>query len=128
MKKGWNNMTAYEQTVWYGEATKGAYNYTDLNRVESAVAELAVLFDLTLKTKTNWSMWDVPTTADMTRYLGNVAKIREHCSSVPNLPAIPSSMNKLTYKSANNIEKILTIAYQVADRVIRSGEIYSGEV
>ena len=126
--KGWASLTAYERTVWYADAAKGAYNYTDLNRVETAVAELAPLFGMNLETKTDWGMWDIPREADMKRYLGNVAKIREHCGCVPNLPILPDTMNEFTYQSANNIEKILIIAYEVVDRPIRSGEIYSGEV
>ena len=36
------------------QATKGAYNYSDLNRVERAVAEISDLGGLGLVTKTNW--------------------------------------------------------------------------
>lgn len=90
-------------------ATKGAYNYSDLNRVERAVAEISDIEDLGLVTKTNWTMWDVPTSSDMNRYLGNIGVLRVHYSS--NIP-LPDSMENLTYETANNIEKIILAAYE----------------
>ena len=90
-------------------ATKGAYNYSDLNRVERAVEEISDRAGLNLNTKTDWHMWDIPKVADMNRYLGNVAAIRNHFSITT---SIPTSMNNLTYEQANNIELILSEAYQ----------------
>lgn len=126
--RGWANMTADEQAAWYDDVVKGAYNYTDLNRVEAAVGIVAGILGLSLTTKTNWTMWDKPTQSEMSRYLGNVAKIRERCSSVPNLPTLPGSMDNLNYKDANNIELVLLLAYEHIETSIQSGEIYSGEV
>lgn len=132
LKKPWTSMTASEQEAWYGEAAKGAYNYTDLNRVETAVGVLSDMLDLNLETKTNWTIWDRPTRGEMDRYLGNVAKIRNMCLSVPNIPTLPSSMDNLNYNDANNIELVLLLAYEtyrlVSAAWIRSGEVYSGEV
>lgn len=154
-KKSWSSMTASEQSVWYGEAAKGAYNYTDLNRVEAAVAELAEMLGMTLTTKTDWTLWDVPVASEMERYLGNVVAIRDACPGSPTFPEIPASMSGLTYEGANNIEKVLMLAYQSikenehecvlgkfvlgkctligttsenTDSSIRSGDIYCGEV
>ena len=90
-------------------ATKGAYNYSDLNRVERAVAEISDRAGLNLITKTDWTMWDIPKVSDMSRYLGNIAAIRNHFSINTN---IPPSMNNLTYEGANNIELILSEAYK----------------
>lgn len=92
-------------------ATKGAYNYSDLNRVERAVEEISDLAGLGLVTKTDWAMWDIPRASDMTRYLGNIRSIKNKYNI--NI-ALPDSMNHLTYETANNIEKILLAAYQSA--------------
>lgn len=92
-------------------ATKGAYNYSDLNRVERAVAEISELAGLNLSTKTDWTMWDVPIEAEMTRYLSNVRYIKTVFGIDTSLP---ETMNNLNYESANNIEKILQVAYQAA--------------
>lgn len=94
------------------EATKGAYNYSDLNRVERAVAELSDMLGLGLVTKTDWGMWDIPTAWDMERYLGNVVILRQQIEAETTVPALPLSMNKLTYTDANNIELILSAVYE----------------
>lgn len=94
-------------------ATKGAYNYSDLNRVERAVEEIAELAGLSLVTKTNWTMWDIPTDADMTRYLNNIRTLRGLVADVSAVPQVPTTMNKLTYTTANNIEKIILAVAQV---------------
>lgn len=93
-------------------ATKGAYNYSDLNRVERAVAEISDLGNLGLQTKTDWKMWDIPTESEMNRYLGNIATIRSRYANNSDVPLAPSSMNQLTYSGANNIETILNAAYE----------------
>lgn len=85
-------------------ATKGAYNFSDLNRVERAVAEISSLENLKLTTKTNWGMWDVPTVSDMNRYLSNVKAIRTYAESSIELP---DTMDNLTYTYANNIERVI---------------------
>lgn len=90
-------------------ATKGAYNYSDLNRVERAVAEISDRASLGLETKTNWTMWDVPTETDMIRYLGNIVTIKGRFAIDIN---VPTSMNNFTYEHANNIELILSAAYE----------------
>ena len=94
------------------QATKGAYNYSDLNRVERAVMEISDLGNLGLVTKTDWNMWDIPTESDMSRYLGNIATIRSRYANAGDVPLVPISMSQLTYSDANNIESILNIAYE----------------
>ena len=91
-------------------ATKGAYNYSDLNRVERAVAEISDLAGLGLTTKTDWNMWDIPSLSEMNRYLGNIAIIRALLTD-NSVPVALTSMNNLTYSGANNIELILSAAY-----------------
>lgn len=117
-QKSWDDMTAYERKVWYDEVAKGAYNYTDLNRVESTVVELAETYGLTLTTKTDWGLWDIPVAADMERYLGNVVAIRDAVLALDRtvkFPTLPDNMNYLTYEGANNIEMVLEIAYHCSN-------------
>lgn len=118
---------------------KGVYSYEDLNRVETAVGEISALFPildigLNLETKTDWGLPGVfslpawPVASQMQRYLGNVSAIKSSFGlSVP----LPSSMEKLTWSGANNIEKTLQTAMNRASATISSfrysGEIYSGE-
>lgn len=110
--KGWNNMTEAEKAEWYGTAMRGAYNYSDLNRVESAVAELSAFLEMRLTTKTNWGMWDFPTQTDMRRYVSNLQAVKERYSSSVQ---IPDAVDGFTYESANNIEKMLSETCAVMD-------------
>ena len=113
---------------------KGVYSYTDLNRVETAVKLISDTMSLGLTTKTNWSLpaafnareW--PVESQMKRYLANVAAVRRHFGiTYP----IPSTMDRLTWQGANNIELILKKAMASVDGVIEayrySGEFYAGE-
>ena len=108
--------------------TKGAYNYSDLNRVERVVAELSDKLNLNLVTKTDWRMWDVPTVSDMERYLYNVSVVRHVCLNKDILPTLPTSMRKLLYHDANNIEKILLAGFEKSNAEYRTGDLFCGEV
>lgn len=127
-RKGWVNLTDDEKEQWATEASKGAYNHTDLNRVEAAVEKLAENLELVLTTKTDWTLWDVPTQDEMSRYLSNVVAIRDACPIEMSFPTLPSSMNELTYETANNIEMVLLLVYGSTSVFARSGELYCGEV
>lgn len=88
-------------------ATKGAYNYSDLNRVEMVVEELSERWGLGLVTKTDWGIWDVPTRSDMTRYRDNLVAIENHLMLGDTMGDIPPDLSKLTYTHANMIEQFL---------------------
>lgn len=107
------------------EATKGAYNFSDLNRVELAVKEIADILGVSLSTKTNWTIWDVPTKTQLDRYLGNVRRIQELCGENT---VLPENINKLTYSVANEIEAVLLRCRNIAERLPRCGEPFCGEV
>lgn len=118
---------------------KGVYSYTDLNRVESSVAQIseeitALGYSLILQTKTDWglpgdyspSSW--PVESQMKRYLKNVEDIRR---TFVISTGIPKSMEKLDWNGANNIEKVLETAFERISGIKQSfrysGEIYAGE-
>ncbi len=109
------------------KATKGAYNYSDLNRVEQLVAEISESLRLGLVTRT-WDIQDVPSVADMTRYLTNIATIRKVLPNKDQNHSLPEAMQNLTYMTANNIEKILLAAIKYQKGVYRTGELFCGEV
>lgn len=135
--KGWAAMTAAERTEWRGEM-KGRYAYTDMNRVETAVQELSEklykegCLAAPLTVKTDWDLWDVPTLADMTRYLGNITAIRNAVTVYPTTPKAPSVNQGFDFNVANDIEKIIedvnfVLEAWAASRYY-SGELYAGEV
>jgi len=99
------------------DRTAGAkYNYTDLNRVESAFVylrdslngEFGVALNLTIKT--DWVRADLGqlgAQALMEQYRQNVVAIRGAITQMAETPATPDSMRFLTVQEVNDIEKIL---------------------
>lgn len=131
---GWENMSSAQRAEFLAPM-KGAYNYSDLNRVGNAVLFLedflndvqsvldahrasngvapdsfwnATWGQLSLSVKTDWNMSDIPTLAQMTVYLQNVNAVTGCISITRN---IPSSMDRLTVYGANEIEKALEAEY-----------------
>lgn len=115
------------------------YEYTDLNRVESAVAEIAAMFPqlgitAEIHAKTDWGLpgdftsnsW--PVAGQMARYLSNIEKIK---TLFPNSVILPETMDALTWTGANNIEKVLQIAFEriggIQNAYRYSGELFAGE-
>lgn len=116
---------------------KGAYNYTDLNRVGQWVAYLTErlagigLFPTTVA-KDDWTEADYVDAASLAYYLDDLAKIRSALAVPSTTPALPESMDALNYTKANNIETILGVVNTLIDNTkqsfVYSGEPYAGEV
>lgn len=116
---------------------KGAYNYTDLNRVGQWVAYLTErlagigLFPVTVA-KDDWTEADYVDAASLAYYLDDLAKIRSALAVPSTTPALPESMDALNYTKANNIETILGVVNTLIDNTkqafVYSGEPYAGEV
>ncbi len=118
--------TDAERSEWMA-GMKGAYNYSDWNRVENAVSEIASMLGVSLETVTTWNDKSTFKETDVNRYLGNIRKLRTICQGMANTPATPESINHMTYKTANNIEKILVDMETVIYSWTRCGEVYCGE-
>ena len=125
--KGWNNLTDEERDEWR-TGMKGAYNYTDLTRVESAVEELASRLGLTVTVNKTWSTSSPLTANEMSRFLENLHTLRNSGKILANTPAVPASMAGLTYKTANDIEQILTDIELFLESQTLCGEVFCGEV
>jgi hypothetical protein len=134
IKKGLNGMTEEEKNQFL-TGLKGAYNYTDFNRLESAVEYLTQriidipeeieylkeilgvssddIFDVAynkddyneIETKTDWKISDILTKNDRQRYLQNIILILNSLDLLPN--NFPQSLENLTHSSANVIETSL---------------------
>lgn len=115
------------------------YEYSDLNRVESAVREIYEMFPElgisdALETKTNWgfpgnfTIAEWPVESQMVRYLGNVKRLKE---IFPSKIMLPETMDSLTWTGANNIEKLLQEVFariRGIKQIYRySGEMFAGE-
>lgn len=115
--KGYENLTESEKAEYSGYAALGAYNYTDLNRVETEVARLAQIFGMDLLTKTDWAYYSNFTIGEADRYLINIEALRDHALTLDGslvFPTLPTSMHKLTVDGANAIEETL---YIISERV-----------
>lgn len=134
--KGIEGMTDDERAE-YLEGMKGAYNATDLNRVESAVQYVVQRLSIAglhpeLVTKTIWDRKEFPILTEMERYLGNVRKLRSLLTMPAEVPEVPEDMDRFTYREANDIEKILLLIDAIITDItlgwMYCGEIYAGEV
>lgn len=115
-------------------SNKGSYNHTDLNRVGAAVAQVAAElreygYNAAVLGKSNWEESDIPTRADIDRYLADIAAIRAAIpvgNGTPLVPAIP-----LDFAKANDIEQILIDVYNLIRSIEKTwnfaGELFSGE-
>lgn len=120
-EKGLSGMTDAELTEWLARM-KGAYNATDLNRVGEALLYLAdelngYGYAVTVNAKTDWTEADIPTIQQMQTYLNNVAAIRGVLDVFETTPQTPTTMNKLTFQRANDIEKILADVQAVIEQI-----------
>lgn len=106
--------TEPELAEWKSLTLKGAYNYTDLNRVNSAMEYLVnrlrgygYAVAGYQRDETLWTMASIPHPTQMNRYVGNVAAIRRALAMLPTTPTAPAAMENLTVSEANAIEQIL---------------------
>jgi hypothetical protein len=135
-KKGWENMTQEERSEWEN-GMKGAYNSTDLNRVQSAVRYLqdrfaGVGYSIGLSDLKTWTKKDGPTLTELNNYLADVRAIRGVLTLLKTTPPVPDTMVGLTYIKANNIEQILLDVDRLLSNMVASfvysGEFYGGEL
>lgn len=134
VKKGLKRMTDDERRSFLS-GMKGAYNYTDFNRVENVVKylsdrlvkvpveidnlrkELYIALDSAfsvpydpseyenINVKTDWEVSNILTETDRVRYIGNIEHIVLSLSDLPE--SFPMSLDGLTYSGANAIEQSL---------------------
>lgn len=142
--KGWDKMDPLERQEWMGEinvtpsAAKGMYTHVDMNRVEGMVETILVLLQAAgynppkLITKTDWTYKDTVWNTDIERYYGNISVIRDFVTTYASTPKAPRIGDKLTYRIANDIEKILMDVHEIITHISESwhyaGETQVGEV
>jgi uncharacterized membrane protein len=123
-------------TPVYDRTTAVQYTSTDLNRVGEDVAYLANLFNtygysVAVTPKTDWSKDSIPNMMQATAYLANVQTLINAFYTLPSTPSLPSSMSKLNYSKANDIEKILFDLKCLLENMISefkcAGTFYAGQ-
>lgn len=128
--------TAEEQDEWFA-GMRGAYNATDLNRVNTAMEYIngwmkeAGYSSGYSDQGIEWTMSDIQVQTQMSAYLNNVVAIGS-VFPLENPPILPESMIYFTYIGANAIEKLLVLTDKIHPLLDRSpfysGEIFCGEV
>jgi hypothetical protein len=105
----------YDYVLYYGlmpfvtDRNGGYYKHTDLKRVSHNARHLAGLLNgygyaVTVNPKTDWAVGDIPRDSEMVRYLGDVQSVK---TAFYGTTPLPESMERIDYRDANNIEKLL---------------------
>lgn len=116
-----------EKQEWLS-GMKGALNYTDFNRIESGIQELASIVGANVSVKTDWRIDGYMKQSDAVRWLSNIAAIRSKCAGLDSTPDVPSNMDRLSFSTMNQIEQVLyDIEMLAKTRVTFSGEFACGE-
>ena len=134
---GFSGWTTAEVAEYLADL-KGAYNASDLNRVESAVNYVLSRMkangydypDLTIKN--TWQISEFMQKSETERYLANIRDLRGRFTVPEWTPEVPADMDGFTYQEANDIERILEIIDEyitkIEESVFYSAELYGGEV
>ena len=116
---------------------KGFYNASDLNRVGEAEADLAALCralgnTCAVSPKTDWSLTDIPTQAQMQTFIGHLNAFKALFPYPGDMPPVPADMHHLDWQRANDIEELLyrwfEMVQSIRDSWFYAGEIFTGEV
>ena len=122
--KGFAAMTAAEQAEWLA-GMKGSHNASDLNRVGTALNYLADRLgaicgrSITWTAKTDWAVTDIATASQAAEYRQHIQDIRDALTYPADTPDAPS-LNRLTYASANDIERILVLCEELIDNITKA--------
>ena len=134
--KGYDGLSEEEKAEWQA-GMKGAYNYEDLNRIESAVIFIANRlaehgYYVYPEVKPSWSITDYPTKAEMDRYFSNIALLRAQLPLYPTTPVAPTTNKRMDYMVANDIEQILSDIDRQISAINQSwyytGDVFTGEI
>lgn len=116
----WDKLSS-EQKAEYLLGLRGAYSYTDFNRVENAVQYLSDLLNAysyknKVNTKTDWTADDIQKVSEIQRYIDNIAELKDkYYSNVEG--EMPTTSTWLTVEGANYLEKILVNIEEIISKM-----------
>ena len=117
----WDELSAGERAEWAG-GLKGSYNAGDLTRVDGntaiiAQAVLAASLPVSVTGTKTWNMVDIPARIQMERIRQNVLALRNALPMPASLPAVPATLEQMTFTKANDIERILWMVNLLIDSI-----------
>lgn len=135
--RGFGDWTDEEVTEFLN-GLKGAYNASDLNRVESAVSYVfgrfaANGYDYPVpQIKNTWQISEFMDSEETKRYLSNIRQLRARITVPIGTPEVAEDMEQFTFEKANDLERILEILDECISKLeqsfVYSGEIFGGEL
>lgn len=135
-KMRWQDMSDAERATF--NAGRGDYSADVMNRVGEAVNYLVARVNAAggrirdVEGKTDYAVTDYITPTAAREYLNTVIAARGIFAVYPDTPAVPETLAALSYKSANDIERILRDIDELITKsqamMYYSGDIYAGEV
>ena len=118
LENGWASLSTAEKNQW-NAGMRGAWNYTDLNRIGQAI-DYVVTYATNIgwsnvpsvTTKTDWSVTDIPTSAQLSTYIITPLTAIRNMIEVPSgTPSVPGHFGYMSVGKANNVEKIILAVY-----------------
>lgn len=115
--------TLEEQAEW-AKGLRGALSYTDFNRVESGMKEIAVIVGADITVKTDWTENSYFTQSHVQRWLDNCAAIKSLCSGNNETVSVnPDMVSKIGYEDMNAMESFLSDV----ERIAKDHQLYCSE-
>lgn len=115
--------TLEEQAEWT-KGLRGALSYTDFNRVESGMEEIAVIVGADITVKTDWTENSYFTQSHVQRWLDNCAAIKSLCSGNNETASVsPDMVSKIGYEDMNAMESFLSDV----ERIAKDHQLYCSE-
>ncbi len=137
ISKGISNWTD-EEVAEFLSGLKGAYNASDLNRVESAVSYVFERFAANgydypaPQIKNTWQISEFMDSEETKRYLSNIRQLRARITVPIGTPKVAEDMEQFTFGKANDLERILEILDECISKLeqsfVYSDEIFGGEL
>lgn len=116
LDKGYKNFTDEEKELW-NQSLKGAFNISDINRIENNIYILGLCLELNIDKKIYFET-DIPLEADFQRIKDNLTNIKNNCPYsilIDHIPELPYN----TYEKINTIEKITYDIYNILSQQLR---------
>lgn len=114
----WDEMREWNNGTNGRPGLKGAFNLSDINRIEGNIDIISKIFIVTADVK-EWKLGDIPRTSDYQRIRKNTKKIHALSFVRSDTPEVPDSPLN-TFQKWNDIEKILYDAYDIYVRLKNS--------